>query len=122
MRSPTPSCNTAVAVLLAGILAVPASAALRSIEQALELTPAQVTLPGSGGGKTVVRRCTGCPPELLEVTAETVCLVAPGDTVVPLQEFLDAVREAEPARGALLVFFYDPDTRRVKRIRLERAP
>lgn len=110
---------------LAALLAIaamgPAMAALQAIEQAYELRLDQVTLPGSPGGRLVVRRCAGCAPVLLQVTATTQYYISSQPTAVSLQELLDAA-ESSPLRKSLLNVFYDPATRRVTRLRLERAP
>jgi hypothetical protein len=111
--------------VLAALLAIaamsPAMAALQAIEQAWELRLDQVTLPGDHGGRLVVRRCAGCAPVLLQLTATTQYYLSPQPQGVSLQELLDAA-ESLPLRNSLLNVFYDPATRRVTRLRLERAP
>jgi hypothetical protein len=110
-----------LAMLFAAIVSEPALAALQAVEQAFELQLDQVTLPGRTGGSLLVRRCPDCAPVSLQVTPATACFVSPGRTAVSLQGLLDAI-EATPRQEALISVFYDPATRRVTRLVLNRAP
>jgi hypothetical protein len=107
--------------LFAVIVSEPARAALQAVEQAFELQLQQVTLPGRSGGSLVVRRCVDCAPVSLQVTQATACFLSPGRTAVSLQGLLDAI-EATPRQKVLITVFYDPATRRVTRLMLDRAP
>jgi hypothetical protein len=107
------------ALLLLGI-SLPASATLRTIEQAYELTRSQVQLPGTPEGGLTVRPCPTCRPVILRVTTETAWFNGPG-TRQPVGQaaVLAALRAAAADLKTLIYVYYEPQTRRVKRIVLD---
>lgn len=109
-------------IVLLGLLAAPAMAALQALEQAVELRLDQVTLPGGPGSQMPVRRCADCPTMMLQVTAATTYYVSPSRTAVSLQELKDAAAGSTPRQKTFLNVFFDPETRRVTRLVLDRAP
>lgn len=112
---------------LAGLLATillgalpPAHATLRTIEQAYELTRSQVQLPGRPEGALTVRPCTDCRPVVLRVTAATGWFSRVGAPKPDGQAtVLAAFRAAAAIPGTLVYVYYEPQTRRVKRIVLD---
>lgn len=112
---------TALATLaLAALLASGAShAALKAIEAALELEPAQALLPTNANGQLVARPCVGCRPQVLRVDAATRYLVRPGREPVSFAEFGKAYAPAARRASAMLFVYYDPRTRLVRRLVLE---
>lgn len=109
----------ALATLLLGI-AVPAGATLRTIEQAYELSRNQVQLPGKPAGTLTVRPCADCRPVVLRVTAATAWFDRPGTRQPAGQSVVLAAFRASATNPATLVYvYYEPQTRRVKRIVLD---
>lgn len=108
-----------LAALLLGT-ALPAGATLRTIEQAYELTRSQVQLPGRAEGALTVRTCADCRPVVLRVTAATAWFDRPGTQQAAGQSVvLAAFRAAAAKPGTLVYVYYEPQTRRVKRIVLD---
>ncbi len=111
------------AVLVAALLlgtALPAGATLRTIEQAYELSRHQVVLPGKPEGNLTVRPCRDCRPVVLRVTAATTWFDRPGTRQPAGQSAVLAAFRASAANPATLVYiYYEPQTRRVKRIVLD---
>lgn len=111
-------------VALAGLLllgmALPASATLRTIEQAYELTRSQVQLPGKPEGSLTVRPCPECRPVVLRATAATTWFSRPG-TPAPAGHaaVLAAFRASAANPGTLVYIYYEPQSRRVKRVVLD---
>jgi hypothetical protein len=107
------------ALLVLGV-SVPAFATLRTIEQAYELTRSQVQLPGTPEGGLTVRPCPTCRPVILQVTTETAWFNGPG-TRQPVGQaaVLAAFRAAAADPKTLVYVYYEPQTRRVKRIVLD---
>jgi hypothetical protein len=111
--------TTVLAALLLG-LTLPAGATLRTIEQAYELTRSQIRLPGKPAGTLTVRPCPTCPPVVLQVTAATAWFDRPGTRQPAGQSAVLAAFRASAANPATLVYvYYEPQTRRVKRIVLD---
>ncbi len=112
------------AVALAAMLGFGAAhGALRAVEQAYELTLADLTLPGNDSGYLMVRLCPRCRPQVLRVNAETRYLVRPSPAPVPLATMREQARSAA-GRGADRAFcyvYYDPKTRYVRRVVLDAA-
>ncbi|MBL8201712.1 MAG: hypothetical protein JNK40_12125 [Chromatiales bacterium] len=115
--------NTVPGLLLAGLLlglAQPAGATLRTIEQAYELTRSQVQLPGRPEGALTLRPCADCRPVTLQVTAATAWFSRPGARDPDGQSaVLAAFRAAATNPDTLVYVYYEPQTRRVKRIVLD---
>ncbi|MEQ1801314.1 MAG: hypothetical protein ABL989_05290 [Gammaproteobacteria bacterium] len=108
-------------VLLGTTLA--ANATLRTIEQAYELTRAQVQLPGKADGNLTVRPCPDCRPVLLRVTPATAWFSRPGTRQPAGQAAVLAAFRASAANpGTLVYVYYEPQSRRVKRIVLDAPP
>ena len=112
-------CPALPALLLLGV-SLPAAAALRTIEQAYELTPSQVQLPGAASGGLTIRKCPTCSPIVLRVTEATAWFSAPREQPPAGQAAVLAALEAAGGRARVLIFvYYEPQTLRVKRIVLE---
>lgn len=123
MRNQARSVPTVRAGVLAALLlgaALPAGATLRTIEQAYELTRRQVQLPGQPEGTLTVRPCAECRPVVLRVTAATAWFDRPGTRQPAGQSAVLAAFSASATNPAALVYvYYEPQTRRVKRIVLD---
>lgn len=101
-------------------LAMPASATLRAIEQAYELTRDQVRLPSAEHASLTVRLCATCTPVVLQVTKATAWFSAPGEQPPAGQAaVLAAFAAAASDPGVLVHVYYEPQTKRVKRIVLD---
>lgn len=112
--------RTHFACLLALLLAAGAGhAALKTIEEAFELILGQVTLPASDTGTLVVRRCAGCKPEVLRVDAATRYLLRRSPTPVTRKVFTGAAAQVAGRSDAMILVYYDPQTRGVRRLILE---
>lgn len=117
------------AAALAGLLlsgaallgtARPAAATLRTIEQAYELTRDQVQLPRRPEGGLTVLPCPSCKPVALRVTTATAWFIAPNTTNAAGQQAVLAAFKASGSNpGTLVYVYYEPQTRRVKRIVLD---
>jgi hypothetical protein len=104
-------------VLLLLGASLPASATLRTIEQAYELTRSQVQLPGASHGGLTVRLCATCSPIVLKVTEATTWFSAPREQQPAGQAAVLAAFAAAGNNPGLLVYvYYEPQTLRVKRI------
>lgn len=115
--SPAAAVLGALVLLAAGL---PAGATLRTIEQAYELTRSQVQLPGRPEGTLTVRPCPECRPVILQATAATTWFSRPG-TPEPAGHaaLLAAFRASAANPGTLVYVYYEPQTRRVKRVVLD---
>ncbi len=95
-------------------------AAIRPIEQAFELGPAQVELPARPDAQLTVRPCAGCPIVALRVTAATrwysslIERQPAGQAAV-----LEIYRAASGNPQTLVHVFYEPQTLRVRRVVLD---
>ncbi len=109
-----------LAALLLLTWALPAGASLGTIEQAYELSRSDVQLPGRPEGNLTVRPCPSCKPVQLRVTTATGWFIAPQTRKAAGQPALLAAYKAAAANPATLVYvYYEPQTRRVKRIVLD---
>jgi hypothetical protein len=119
IRTPSPVAVVLAALLLLGA-ALPAAATLRAIEQAYELTRNQVQLPGKPEGALTVRPCPECRPVALRATSATTWFSRPG-TRDPAGHaaVLAAFRASAAIPGTLVYVYYEPQTRRVKRVVLD---
>jgi hypothetical protein len=106
-------------ILLLGV-SPPASATLRTIEEAYELKRNQVQLPGASVGGLTVRLCTTCSPIVLRVTEATQWFSAPREQPPAGQAAVLAAFAAAANNPGLFVYvYYEPQTLRVKRIVLD---
>ena len=106
--------------LLGLCFAQPAGAALGVIEQAYELTRNQVQLPASAEGGLTVRPCPTCRPLSLRVSAATTWFDRPGTRQPAGQAaVLEAFRASATNPKTLVYVYYEPQTRRVKRVVLD---
>jgi hypothetical protein len=97
-----------------------AGASLGVIEQAYELTRSQVQLPTAAEGGLTVRPCPTCRPLSLRVTAATGWFIGPGTRQPAGQAaVLEAFRAAATNPKTLVYVYYEPQTRRVKRVVLD---
>jgi hypothetical protein len=97
-----------------------ASATLRVIERAYELTRSQVQLPTTPEGGLTVRPCPTCRPVSLRVSAATTWFSRPGTRQPAGQAaVLEAFRAAATNPKTLVYIYYEPQTRRVKRVVLD---
>ncbi len=107
-------------MLLLLCVSLPASATLRTIEQAYELSRSQVQLPGASIGGLTVRLCPTCRPIVLRVTPATAWFSAPGELKPAGQAAVLAAFAAAGNKAGLMVYvYYEPQTLRVKRIVLD---
>jgi tetrahydromethanopterin S-methyltransferase subunit F len=98
----------------------PAVATLRAIEQAYELQRSQVQLPTQAEGNLTVRPCPTCRLAVLRVTAATGWFSSPGTRQPASQAaVLAAFRAAATNPETRVHVYYEPQTRRVKRIVLD---
>lgn len=109
-----------VAIAALSGVALPARATLQTIEQAYELTRDQVQLPTDATGPLRVRPCRKCATVVLQVTANTRWFTAPGTAAVPMAKLLDAFRQAALQPATLIYVYYEPQTKRVNRVVLDR--
>lgn len=106
-------------VLLASWLST-GQAALRQIEQAFELTPAQLQLPSRPDAQLTIRPCADCPIVALRVTAATQWFAGLGEKQPAGQAaVLEIFRTAGSDPQTLVHVYYEPQTLRVKRIVLD---
>lgn len=106
--------------ILTGSLSAGAVASLRTVEQAYELARSEVQLPGSPDGLLTLRPCSGCRPLALRVTAATAWYSQPGRRSPDGQAaVLTAFRQAAATPGTLVYVYYEPQSRRVKRVVLD---
>lgn len=106
-------------VLLASWLST-GQAAMRQIEQAFELTPAQVQLPSRPDAQLTIRPCADCRIVALRVTAATQWYAGLGENQPAGQAaVLEIFRKAGTDPQTLVHVYYEPQTLRVKRIVLD---
>jgi len=119
-RSKLPIRTSALVASLAGLLmALPAGATLRTVEQAYELTRTQVQLPARPDGAITVRPCDDCRPVSLRATAATAWFSRPGSRPAGHEAVLAAFRAAATNPATLVYIYYEPQTRRVNRVVLD---
>ncbi len=95
-------------------------AAIRQIEQAFELGPAQIELPARADAQLTVRPCIGCPIVALRVTAATRWFSSFSERQpVGQAAVLEIYRAASSNPQALVHVFYEPQTLRVRRVVLD---
>lgn len=112
--------GVALSALLLLAVSLPAAATLRTIEQAYELTRSQVQLPATPEGGLTARPCPTCRPVILQVTTATAWFNGPGTRQPAGQDaVLAAFRAAATNPKTLVYVYYEPQTRRVKRIVLD---
>ncbi|MEZ5564469.1 MAG: hypothetical protein R3F24_02680 [Gammaproteobacteria bacterium] len=109
-------------IALLSAIALPAAATLQTIEQAYELTRNQVVLPSEPEGRLSVRPCPKCQTVVLQVTPETQWFSAPRTDMTTQEEMLAAFRAAAVQPATLIYVYYEPRTKRVKRIVLDPRP
>lgn len=95
-------------------------ATLRAIEQAYEVDVGQVQLPGGDAGPLVVRRCATCPPLTLQAGTETTWHLGPAAPATTRSAFEREFRAASIDRTALVYVLFDPGSRIVTRVILDR--
>jgi hypothetical protein len=95
-------------------------AALREIEQAFELTPAQVQLPSRAEAQLTIRPCATCRVVALQVTAATQWYAGMDEQQPAGQaRTLEIYRTAGSDPQTLVHVYYEAQTLRVKRIVLD---
>ena len=110
----------ALAALLLLSVSLPAAATLRTIEEAYELTRSQVQLPDNPEGGLTVRPCPTCQPVILRVTRATAWFISPDTVSAAGQPAVLAAFKASATNPRTLIYiYYEPQTRRVKRIVLD---
>ena len=92
---------------------LPAAAALKVIEQAIETSTFAISLPDSGSGSVAVKACAQCKPMLLRFTPRSRFLVSGAQ--VPYSEFV-ALARGSGEQG--LDIFYDRKTGTITRLRM----
>lgn len=109
----------AIFLLLAGSLSA-GHAAIRQIEQAFELTPAQLELPARPDAQLTIRPCTGCRIVALRVTPATQWYSSLAERrPVGQAAVLEILRTASSDPQTLIHVFYEPQTLRVSRVVLD---
>jgi hypothetical protein len=83
------------AFFLSAILAVPALAQMKMLEQGFEVSPSKVRLPASATGELTVQRCMSCPVLRLRATERSKYIIA--DQEVGLAEFKRFVEQNPPS-------------------------
>jgi hypothetical protein len=113
------SSRISLLVMLATWLSA-SQAAIRQIEQAFELTPAQLQLPSRPEAQLTIRPCTDCRIVVLRVTAATQWYAGLGEKQPAGQAaVLEILRAAGNDPQTLVHVYYEPQTLRVKRIVLD---
>lgn len=108
-----------VFLLLAGWLSA-GHTAIRQIEQAFELSAAQVQLPTRPEAQLTVRPCVGCRVVALRVTAATRWYTSmTAQQPASQAEVLEIYRTASSNPQTLVHVFYEPQTLRVQRVMLD---
>lgn len=98
-------------------------AGLRQIEQAFELSPAQLELPTRPDAQLTVRPCAGCRIVALRVTAATRWYSSLSEQPpVGQAAVLEIYRAANRDPRTLVHIFYEPQTLRVSRVVLDLSP
>ncbi len=106
-------------VLLASWLST-GQAAIRQIEQAFELTPAQLQLPSRPEAQLTIRPCADSRIVALRVTAATQWYAGLAEKQPAGQAaVLEIFRTAGSDPQTLIHVYYEPQTLRVKRIVLD---
>mgnify|MGYP003547213249 FL=1 len=106
-------------MLLAGWLST-GQAAIREIEQAFELTPAQLQLPSRAEAQLTIRPCADCRVVALRVTAATQWYAGMDEQQPAGQaRVLKIYRTASSDPQTLVHVYYEAQTLRVKRIVLD---
>lgn len=129
MRTPVTHLITGL-LMLASILLVwtrASQASIEPLEQAIEASPAEVTLPRFDYGQLIIRSCANCPPRVLQASENTIYVLAGraasagGEATVTRAEFAEAAGD-EAARDGLLCVYFLPDTSEATRIVLTPRP
>lgn len=95
-------------------------AAIRQIEQAFELSPAQIELPARPDAQLTIRPCDGCRIVALRVTAATRWYTSLAERQPAGQAtLLEIFRTASNDPQTLVHVFYEPQTLRVSRVVLD---
>ena len=81
--------------LLSAVLALPALAQMKMLEQGYEDTPADVRLPSTATGEVTVQRCLSCPVLRLRATEKSKYIV--GDQDVGFAAFKRYVEQSPPS-------------------------
>lgn len=90
-----------------------AESALQNVENAYEISPAQMVLPASDVGQLTIRQCITCKPVLLATNAQTVYLIGTHSAPVPLAKFRAAASKNDKQ---LVVVYYRLDSKIVTRV------
>jgi hypothetical protein len=101
-----------LSLIAIALLAANAQAGFRLVEQAIEATPAQITLPSSIGGGMTVRECPSCAPRSLKTTASTEYLVA--GQALSLSEFARFLADNPNLNLTVMTSVRDGSVTRVK--------
>jgi hypothetical protein len=113
------SMRISLIVLLASWLSG-GQAAIRQIEQAFELTPAQLQLPSRPDAQLTIRPCANCRVVALQVTAATQWYAGMDEQQPAGQaRVLEVYRTASSDPQTLVHVYYEARTLRVKRIVLD---
>ena len=83
------------AVLLSAVLALPAMAQMKVLEQAFEVSPSKVRLPADDTGELTLQTCMSCPVVRLRAGARSQYII--GDQQVGLAEFKRFVEQNPPS-------------------------
>lgn len=104
--------QTILISIAALLLALPAEARVRVVEQSYEASPGQIVLPTSTGGGLVLRRCPTCDPHTIPTSPDTRYLV--GDSELTLAAFGRHLREHPRANLTVMVSVRTGKVTRIK--------
>ncbi len=106
-----------VAIIALFIVALPAEAKMRVVEQGYEATPQQIVLPSAPGGTMTLKECATCAPRTLTTTTATRFQLWNQD--MPLSEFTQLLRDNPTIN---LTVMTDARTGVVTRIQVQADP
>ena len=107
-------------LLVGASFAPSAGAALRIVEDAYELTKAQILRwPLGSGDRLVFRRCGDCATETLKLTERTTFAGSFDGTEIALDEMLRRKTSLRSGDGHVITVFFSPETREITRLVLQ---
>ena len=112
--------NILMGTTLSLALAVPAAqAALDRIEEAYEVTPRSVRLPGYNNGRLTVTPCEGCDEVALRASVFTKYFSGSPRLQVTRAELAEEASSATAQAEGIMYVFFNPETLEVTRVVLD---
>jgi hypothetical protein len=108
------------AILALAFLIQSAEAAFPALQEAYEVSAADVTLPTNEFGSVILRECPSCDRVTLRVADETLYVF--GGQVLALRQFREFVLNMDDRDAAVTTIIYRLEDRRVSEIRVSPAP